>query len=111
MRGDVAPRDCSGEWDPYVANRVAFLAKALRDHTAWKRALDGAGEDAALAVAWVDGDGRRDVVAVDGAYLWTHLKVVRSLMADLAACGAIGTITLRGLFARQLARDAEGQAR
>ncbi len=96
--------------DAYLAGRVALLAKALSDHTAWKRALDGADGAGSLAVAWADGDGRRHVAAVDRAYLRAHLTVVRSLTDDLIACGEAGERAVRGVFARQLAMMDEGEA-
>ncbi len=110
MPPDNGPWDGRIDRDAYLANRIAFLANALMDHTAWKRALDAAGGDASLAVSWVDGDGRRHVAAVDRAFLRTHLKIVRSLMSDLAACGHVGDLALRGLFARQLNLMDEGEA-
>jgi hypothetical protein len=110
MQPDNGPRDGPTGWDPYVANRVAFLAKALMDHSTWGRSLDAAGEGAALAVSWVDGDGRRHTTVVDRAFLDAHLRVLRSLMGDLSACGEVGALALRGLFARQLAAMDEGEA-
>ena len=73
--------------DAFLANRVAHLAKALTDHTAWRRALDGAGGAGSLAVAWADHEGRRHDTAVDRAYIRTHLAIVRSLTADLSGRG------------------------
>jgi hypothetical protein len=110
MRPEPDPFDGRFDREAYLANRIALLAKALMDHTAWKRALDGAVAGASLAVAWVDGEGHRHIAAVDQGYLRIHLGIVRSLMADLDACGEVGNRALRGLFARQLAMDDEGEA-
>jgi hypothetical protein len=102
MDPDDSPWDGRFDRDAFVANRVAYLAKALTNHTVWKRALDGAGEGAGLAVAWVDHEGGRHETVVDRAFMRTHLAIVRSLMADLSGCGDVGTFALRGVFARQL---------
>ena len=99
-REDVEP----GEDDVrgYIEDRAHLLNKALVDHIVWRQSLEQFGRDASLAATWVDHEGQDHVVAINRAYLKAHLKIVRSLMNDLIACGPEGKKAVQSIIALQV---------
>jgi hypothetical protein len=86
----------------FIQNRAHLLNKALVDHTVWRQSLEQFGRDASLAATWVDHEGQDHVVAINRAYLEAHLKIVRSLMNDLIACGAEGKQIVQSIISLQV---------
>jgi len=86
----------------FIQNRAHLLNKALVDHTVWRQSLEQFGRDASLAATWVDHEGQDHVVAINRAYLEAHLKIVRSLMNDLIACGAEGKRIVQSIISLQV---------
>ena len=86
----------------FIQNRAPLLNKALVDHTVWRQSLEQFGRDASLAATWVDHEGQDHVVAINRAYLNAHLKIVRSLMNDLVACGAEGKRVVQSIISLQV---------
>jgi hypothetical protein len=83
----------------YIADRASLLNKAFTDHVIWEQSLEAFGRDASLAATWVDHNGEEHVFAINRVYLDTHLKIVRSLLADLAACGPAGNLAIQSIVA------------
>jgi hypothetical protein len=86
----------------YRANRAELLNKLLLDHVLWVRSLDRFGTDASLAATWVDRDGQDQVTALDQAFLAAHLRILRSVMHDLARCGPEGQHLIQTIVAEHL---------
>jgi hypothetical protein len=86
----------------YIGDRAHLLNKALLDHMVWRQSLEQFGRDASLAATWIDHEGQDHVVAINRVYLEAHLKIVRSLMNDLIACGADGKRAVRSIVALHL---------
>ena len=86
----------------YIADRAHLLNKALLDHMVWRQSLEQFGRDASLAATWIDHEGQDHVVAINRVYLEAHLKIVRSLMNDLIACGSEGKRAVRSIVALQV---------
>jgi hypothetical protein len=86
----------------FIQNRAHLLNKALVDHTVWRQSLEQFGRDASLAATWIDHEGQDHVVAINRAYLEAHLKIVRSLMNDLIACGAEGKQIVQSIISLQV---------
>jgi hypothetical protein len=86
----------------FIEDRAHVLNKALVDHIVWRQSLEQFGRDASLAATWIDHEGQDHVVAVNRTYLTSHLKIVRSLMNDLVACGSEGKKALQGILALQV---------
>jgi hypothetical protein len=83
----------------YRENRAALLDKLMLDHLLWVQSLEQSSTDSSLAATWTDGDGRDHITAIDQAFLAAHLRILRSVMHDLARCGAEGQIIIRDIFA------------
>jgi hypothetical protein len=90
-----------GDLQGFIADRAHLLNKALVDHIVWRQSLDQFGRDASLAATWIDHEGKDHVVAINRTYLQSHLKIVRSLMNDLVACGAEGKKAVQSILALQ----------
>ena len=86
----------------FIQNRAHLLNKVLSDHTVWRQSLEQFGRDASLAATWIDHEGHDHVVAINRAYLNAHLKIVRSLMNDLIACGAEGKRVVQSIISLQV---------
>ena len=86
----------------YIEDRAHLLNKVLVDHTVWRQSLEQFGRDASLAATWIDHEGQDHVVAINRAYLKAHLKIVRSLMDDLVACGAEGKRVVQNIISLQV---------
>ena len=86
----------------YIQDRAHLLNKALVDHIVWRQSLDQFGRDASLAATWIDHEGQDHVVAINRAYLNAHLKIVRSLMNDLIACGTEGKRIVQSIISLQV---------
>ncbi len=86
----------------YIQDRAHLLNKALLDHMVWRQSLEQFGRDASLAATWIDHEGQDHVVAINRAYLSAHLKIVRSLMNDLVACGAEGKRAVQSIISLQV---------
>ena len=99
-REDVEPDD--QDVQDFIQDRAHLLNKALVDHIVWRQSLEQFGSDASLAATWIDGEGQDHVVAINRAYLKAHLKIVRSLMNDLVACGAEGKKAVQSIIALQV---------
>jgi hypothetical protein len=102
---DGATRDL----ETYLENRVSFLHKVLTDQIVWEQSLRAFAKDASLAATWVDHQGMAHTVAINRAYLNAHYKIVRSLLADLRACGDSGERALRHVLALQFSLLREGE--
>ena len=91
-------------WEPtrdraaYRVNRADLLHKLLLDHVLWVQALERFGTDASLAATWVDRDGQEQVTAINQVFLIAHLRILRSAMHDLAACGPVRQRLIRQLL-------------
>jgi hypothetical protein len=83
----------------YIEDRASLLNKAFTDHVIWEQSLEAFGRDASLAATWIDHQGEEHVFAINRVYLDTHFKIVRSLLADLAACGPAGSIAIQSIVA------------
>jgi hypothetical protein len=83
----------------YIADRAALLNKVFTDHVLWEQSLASFGRDASLAATWVDHEGEEHVFAINRVYLDAHFKIVRSLLADLAACGPAGNGAIQHILA------------
>ena len=83
----------------YRENRAALLNKLMLDHLLWVQSLNQSSKDSSLAATWIDGDGRDHVTAVNQAFLAAHLRILQSVMHDLAKCGAEGQFIIRDIFA------------
>jgi hypothetical protein len=90
------------EMQDYIEDRAHLLNKALVDHTVWRQSLEQFGRDASLAATWIDHEGQDHVVAINRAYLNAHLKIVRSLMNDLIACGTEGKRIVQSIISLQV---------
>jgi len=101
-RGREGAEPVEDDVQDYIRNRAHFLNKALVDHTVWRQSLEQFGRDASLAATWVDHEGQDHVVAINRAYLNAHLKIVRSLMNDLVACGAEGKRVVQSIISLQV---------
>jgi hypothetical protein len=86
----------------FIQDRAHLLNKALVDHTVWRQSLEQFGRDASLAATWIDHEGQDHVVAINRAYLKAHLKIVRSLMNDLIACGTEGKRIVQSIISLQV---------
>ncbi len=86
----------------FIQNRAYLLNQALADHTVWRQSLEQFGRDASLAATWIDHEGQDHTVAINRAYLKAHLKIVRSLMNDLIACGAEGKRIVKSIVSLQV---------
>jgi len=91
-----------GDIQRYIEDRAHLLNKALVDHSVWRQSLEQFGRDASLAATWVAHEGQDHVVAINRAYLKAHLKIVRSLMNDLVACGAEGKRIVQSIISLQV---------
>jgi hypothetical protein len=83
----------------YIEDRASLLNKAFTDHVIWEQSLEAFGRDASLAATWIDHQGEEHVFAINRVYLDAHFKIVRSLLADLAACGPAGNVAIRSILA------------
>jgi hypothetical protein len=95
----------------YIADRASLLNKVFTDHVVWMQSLEAFGRDASLAATWVDHEGEQHVFAINRLYLDAHLKIARSLLADLAACGPAGNVAIQSILALQtdmLSEDGTG---
>ena len=101
-RGREDGQSAEDDVQDFIQNRAHLLNKALVDHTVWYQSLEQFGRDASLAATWIDHEGRDHVVAINRAYLQAHLKIVRSLMNDLIACGAEGTQVVQNIISLQV---------
>ena len=108
-REDVEPDE--GDVQDFIADRAHLLNKALVDHIVWRQSLEQFGRDASLAATWIDHEGQSHVVAVNRAYLEAHLKIVRSLMNDLVACGPEGKRAVQSILALQVSMLEEEEKR
>jgi hypothetical protein len=83
----------------YIADRASLLNKVFTDHLIWEQSLRAFGRDASLAATWVDYQGEEHVFAINRVYLDAHFTIVRSLLADLAACGPAGDLAIQSILA------------
>ena len=83
----------------YIADRASLLNRVFTDHVIWEQSLEAFGRDASLAATWVDHAGKEHVFAINRVYLDAHFKIVRSLLADLAACGPAGNLAIQSIVA------------
>jgi hypothetical protein len=83
----------------YIADRASLLNKVFTDHVIWEQSLEAFGRDASLAATWLDHQGEEHVFAINRVYLDAHFKIVRSLLADLAACGPAGNVAIQSILA------------
>ena len=107
-RDDVEPDE--KDVQRFIEDRAHLLNKALVDHIVWRQSLEQFGRDASLAATWVDHEGQDHVVAINRAYLNSHLKIVRSLMNDLIACGTEGKRAVQSILALQVSMLAEDES-
>jgi hypothetical protein len=87
------------EMHDYIADRASLLNKVFTDHVLWEQSLEAFGRDASLAATWVDYQGEEHIFAINRVYLDAHFKIVRSLLADLAACGPAGNLAIQSILA------------
>jgi len=95
----------------YIGDRASLLNKVFTDHVIWEQSLAAFGRDASLAATWIDHQGEEHVFAINRVYLDAHFKIVRSLLADLAACGPAGNVAIQSivaLHAEMLSEDETG---
>jgi hypothetical protein len=95
----------------YIENRPFLLNKVFTDHVIWEQSLEAFGRDASLAATWIDHQGEDHVFAINRVFLDAHFKIVRSLLADLAACGPAGNVAIQSivaLHADMLSEEATG---
>ena len=83
----------------YIEDRASLLNKVFTDHVIWEQSLEAFGRDASLAATWIDHQGEEHVFAINRVYLDAHFKIVRSLLADLAACGPAGNVAIQSIVA------------
>ena len=83
----------------YIADRASLLNKVFTDHVIWEQSLEAFGRDASLAATWIDHQGQEYVFAINRVYLDAHVKIVRSLLADLGACGPAGSVAIQSILA------------
>jgi hypothetical protein len=83
----------------YIADRASLLNKVFTDHVIWEQSLEAFGRDASLAATWIDHQGEEHIFAINRVYLDAHFKILRSLLADLAACGAGGNLAIQRIVA------------
>jgi hypothetical protein len=83
----------------YIADRASLLNKVFTDHVIWEQSLEAFGRDASLAATWIDHEGEEHIFAINRVYLDGHFKIVRSLLADLAACGPAGNLAIQSILA------------
>jgi hypothetical protein len=83
----------------YIEDRASLFNKAFTDHVIWEQSLEAFGRDASLAATWIDHQGEEYVFAINRVFLDAHFKIVRSLLADLAACGPAGSIAIQSIVA------------
>ena len=83
----------------YIDDRASLLNKVFTDHVIWEQSLAAFGRDASLAATWVDHQGEEHVYAINRVYLDAHFRIVRSLLADLAACGPAGNVAIQSIVA------------
>ena len=107
-RDDVEPDE--KDVQRFIEDRAHLLNKALVDHIVWRQSLEQFGRDASLAATWVDYEGQDHVVAINRAYLNSHLKIVRSLMNDLIACGTEGKRAVQSILALQVSMLEEDES-
>ena len=107
-RDDVEPDE--KDVQRFIEDRAHLLNKALVDHIVWRQSLEQHGRDASLAATWVDYEGQDHVVAINRAYLNSHLKIVRSLMNDLIACGTEGKRAVQSILALQVSMLEEDES-
>ncbi|HLL50865.1 MAG TPA: hypothetical protein VK356_09375 [Thermomicrobiales bacterium] len=107
-RDDVEPDE--KDVQRFIEDRAHLLNKALVDHIVWRQSLEQFGRDASLAATWVDHEGQDHVVAINRAYLNSHLKIVRSLMNDLIACGTEGKRAVQSILALQVSMLEEDES-
>jgi hypothetical protein len=88
-----------GDMQDYIADRASLLNKIFTDHVIWEQSLGAFGKDASLAATWIDHQGEEHVFAINRVYLDAHFKIVRSLLADLAACGPAGNLAIQNILA------------
>ena len=91
-----------GETHGYIADRASLLNKVFTDHLVWEQSLQAFGRDASLAATWVDHQGEEHIFAINRLYLQAHLKIVRSLMNDLIACGDEGKRAVQSIMSLQV---------
>jgi hypothetical protein len=83
----------------YIEDRASLLNKAFTDHVIWEQSIEAFGRDASLAATWIDHQGEDHFFAINWVYLDAHFKIVRSLLADLAACGPAGNVAIQSIVA------------
>ena len=83
----------------YRENRAALMNKLMLDHVLWVQSLEHSSKVSSLTATWIDGDGQDHVTAINQAFLTAHLRILRSVMRDLAHCGAEGQVIIRDIFA------------
>ena len=86
----------------YRANRAELLNKLLFDYLVWAQALTPFAGDTSLAATCVDRDGQPQVTAINQAFLAAHLRILRSVMHDLAQCGPEGRFLFQSIVAEHL---------
>lgn len=91
-----------GDVQDFIDNRAYLLNKVLVDHIVWRQSLEQFGREASLAATWIDFEGQDHVFAINRPYLEAHLKIVRSLMNDLMACGSEGRKAMQSVVALQV---------
>ena len=90
------------EMQGFIENRASLLNKVFTDHVIWEQSLQAFGKDASLAATWIDHTGEEHVFAINRVYLQAHLKIVRSLMNDLIACGTEGKKAVQSIISLQV---------
>jgi hypothetical protein len=83
----------------YIEVGASLLNKVVTDHVIWEQSLEAFGRDASLAATWIDHQGESHVFAINRLFLNAHFKIVRSLLADLAACGPAGNVAIQSIVA------------
>ena len=83
----------------YIEDRASLLNKVFTDHVIWEQSLEAFGRDVSLAATWIDHQGEEHVFAINRVFLDAHFKIVRSLLADLAACGPAGNVAIQSIVA------------
>lgn len=86
----------------YRVNRAQLLTKLLLDYLLWAQALAPFAQDASLAATWVDHAGQVQVTAINQAFLAAQLRILRSVMHDLAKCGPEGQRLIQTIVANHL---------